>query len=436
MASSFLSDHYALATDQLQALYTTLPPGLRSYLSSALDLVLPHQKQAEPLSVLERITQAYSTGSYTTLLAVFGPFCLLIYSLMSWWPNSGRYSPFQNFYTRSGPPQVTEDDYSYLSGESDHRYPNSTSYGGNPSHMNSTSHHHPPPQHYRGNSSSSTHRPSAPTNVAPDQINLRHRSNVYQLHFPAFSISEEKLKIRDLRATAATALRVDDPSRIKLLYKGKQLRDNTLTCRQENLKQNSEVMCVVSNEAASNSSDDDDIDDDEDSSTVSAANNSGDGVRSGEDGSGSRRRKRKNHRSKKPKASTSTPSSAPAHPLADASTHINLAPPTISTQNSSRNASPAPRKPSSPAEMLSDLESLFQNTYMPMVSSFLASPPPDPKIREQEWRKISETIMTQVLLKLDGVETGGEEGLRFRRKDLVRRIQEALGEIDAVGKPR
>ena len=73
---------------------------------------------------------------------------------------------------------------------------------------------------------------------------------------------------------------------------------------------------------------------------------------------------------------------------------------------------------------------------MPMVEAYLASPPHDPKTREMEYKKLSETILAQVLLKLDGVETMGDEGLRAKRKELVRRIQGSLEDLDRVGKVR
>jgi hypothetical protein len=61
---------------------------------------------------------------------------------------------------------------------------------------------------------------------------------------------------------------------------------------------------------------------------------------------------------------------------------------------------------------------------------FAANPPMDAKKRIDGHRKLSETIMQQVLLKLDAIETSSEEGARARRKALVVEVQKALKALD------
>ena len=194
------------------------------------------------------------------------------------------------------------------------------------------------------------------------------------------------------------------------------MRDDKMSCKSENLKQNSEVMCVVSSEAsrdAAGSSDSEGSD--------SVADNAGRIDPSmGEES----KKKRKGHRGGKKKRGDRE-SLAPPHPDSGAST--------------SRTASPAPpppvKKPSTPTEMLDSISDNFETTLYPLARKFMANPPPrDSKERDQEYKKLSETILAQVILKLDGVETMGDEALRGRRKDMVKRVQGVLNELDAVGK--
>ena len=67
-----------------------------------------------------------------------------------------------------------------------------------------------------------------------------------------------------------------------------------------------------------------------------------------------------------------------------------------------------------------------------MCAQFVLEPPSDKKKLEDEHRKISESVMQHILLKLDGVETDGIAEIRTRRKELVKEVQEALKKIDAV----
>ena len=54
--------------------------------------------------------------------------------------------------------------------------------------------------------------------------------------------------------------------------------------------------------------------------------------------------------------------------------------------------------------------------------------------RGEDHRKLSETIMQKILLKLDEIETSSEEGARARRKALVVEVQGFLNKIDAAAK--
>jgi hypothetical protein len=89
----------------------------------------------------------------------------------------------------------------------------------------------------------------------PDIIRLRHRGTTYPLHFPAYAISDGVLTVGALRLEAATKIGNPFPDRVRLLYKGSLLKDDNRTCKAQGLKQNSEVLCVVSDIGPSTLSD-------------------------------------------------------------------------------------------------------------------------------------------------------------------------------------
>jgi len=75
---------------------------------------------------------------------------------------------------------------------------------------------------------------------------------------------------------------------------------------------------------------------------------------------------------------------------------------------------------------MNSIAAQFDAQLRPLFQQYIESPPSDPKQRKDAYRKLSERVMQQVILKLDEVETAGEEGARSFRRQLIRDVQGAL----------
>ncbi|KAL8677636.1 MAG: hypothetical protein Q9186_005942 [Xanthomendoza sp. 1 TL-2023] len=348
------------------------------------------------------------------------------------WPSGGRYSPFAATASQL-PPTVTEADYHYL-GPDDIDPPPNDSYG------------FPPP---------APHRITRTDSNTPDILVLKHRSTTYPLHFPAYAIADGNIIVGDIRRLAARETKTEDVRCIKLLYKGKILRDDNRPCRDEGLKQNSEIMCVVSEASSlpshqlssSSASEDEMIE-----NGIAGPRVEVDGtIRDDRSRDRPRRKGHRGGRKKKPSSSTGTPKDssaylAPEMPYSTTGTHHDR----THSPSGGRDPSPAPppRPSPSPAppsqkppvklsnrETLEALASRFHTEFVPQCIAFTSHPPSDPKTRDFEYKKLSETILAQIILKLDAVETEGDDGLRAKRKELVKETQNMLTLLDTVGKP-
>ncbi|KAL8849241.1 MAG: hypothetical protein Q9221_005771 [Calogaya cf. arnoldii] len=358
--------------------------------------------------------------------------------MSSWgrfWPSGGgRYSPFAATPSQA-PPTVTEADYHYLG----------------PDDIDPSTQHRNDGYNFPA---STPHRITRTDSNSPDILVLKHRSTTYPLHFPAYAIADGDITVGEVRRLAALETKTEDYHRIKLLYKGKILRDDVRPCRDEGLKQNSEIMCVVSEasslpshqQSSSSASEDEMIE-----NGITGPRIDVDGtIRDDRPRDRPRRKGHRGGRKKKPSSSTSTPK--------DSSSYLAPEMPysTGSGAHHDRTHSPAgrdhspglPRPTPSPAppaqkppakltnrETLEALASRFHTEFVPQCISFTSHPPSDLKARDFEYKKLSETILAQIILKLDAVETEGDEGLRAKRKELVRETQSMLGTLDKVGKP-
>ncbi len=350
----------------------------------------------------------YTTLSYTTVAATLLALIYFLYSMSSYGRSAldtwgGRRSPYTS---SAGDRTVQEYDFEYLG----------------PEHLE------------RSHSHLYDHRPSVARShgyddgEGPDIILLRHMNTQYELNFKPFAISDGILRIGDIRRFAAETLRAPDPLRLRLLYKGKQLKDDKRPAKEYGLKQQSEIMVVVSETPPSRPNSDSETE--ESGSAVSQS---------------SRKAKTRN---RKPKAKASKDNLVP--PAADrgppsrtGSTRGSRVPsphppphPRSPPQHSTPPLSPPLQSPKSDTARgkVDQLASTFHTQWVPKCVQFLLHPPSDAKMRDQEHKKLSESILAQVLLKADDIDTEGDVQARTDRKKLVVEINDMFKKLDAAGK--
>lgn len=369
---------------------------------------------------------------------------------MAGWPkkiwSGGRYSPFGTSTTN--PPTVSEDDYDYL-------VPDDIV--------------EPPPRVHRANEGYGYSRQQH----SPDILVLKHRGTTYPLHLPAFSIGEGDLKVGELRRLAADQTKTEDIRRVKLIYKGRRLKDDARACCDEGLKQQSEITCVISEPGTREDVDSSDSADSEEmlENGLGGPRVEVDGTIRGGGGSdhnkpprrkpshrSGRRKKNSNHHgtssdNTSPRGSsgflaptiessippigssqdTRLPSRAPSPAPARPPTASSSAPPSHATSNS-----PKPPhssfKPKTPLETFDAISYNYQTSFLPKCISFTNNPPTDEKTRDLEYKKLSETVLQQVILKLDAIAIDGDEELRTKRRQLVKDAQTTLNQLDKIPK--
>lgn len=333
-----------------QKAYTALPPPVQQYLESAVNYT--HIDQVPPTAL---------AGTVLVLLAA----ALSMNRYFPWSTHGARVSPFGR---SQYPPHVTDEDFSYITSED----------------LAS------PPRTY------DPHRP--PPSMVPEEedvLLIRNKTITYPVKFPAYSIGDGKLEVRDIKSRAVVVMGLPDGSekRLKLLYKGAQLKDDYRPCRDYNLKNHSEILCIVGD-------------------VPEASDDSDEGSETIQDGTGKKKRNRKSK--KKSKSKLSDPNLSPSS----------------GTSEPSRNVSPAPQIPNSAMEKLDAISSHFHVKILPLCVQFTAAPPTDAKKKDFEHKKLSETIMNEVMLKLDAVETDGQPEVRDKRRALVREAQGVLNGLD------
>jgi hypothetical protein len=348
-----------------------LPESLHLYISSIIaQLGVLYHRIPQPAQ--HYITTASkAAGLDDNPAAALGTVFVIVAALVSmsrwgssFWTGGQRLSPFGSRST----PTITDDDFSYITSQDLEE----------------------PRQVY---DPLTTRLP--PNGIeADDTILLKNKGTIYPLKFPAYSIGDGKLLVKDLKERALQALGLKPNRQVKLLYKGKQLKDEYALCRDYNVKDKSEVMCVVG--------------DDKDDSSLT------DGSKDSKKKKGFKKGKKSAKGKKKTDSNTSLPEDA---------------------SPSSRTESPvqaAAAPPNSPQAKLGALSSHFKTKILPLCVQYTISPPSDPKKRDFEHKKLSEIIMNEVLLKLDAVDIEGDPHARQMRKDLVKETQDVLNGLDVV----
>ncbi|KAF7128554.1 hypothetical protein CNMCM5793_003342 [Aspergillus hiratsukae] len=323
--------------------------------------------------------------------------CVIALVAMSWrFSDLWRRSPYPA--AKATPPHISDSDYTYLTPEDMADRP--SGYAG-----------------------------TGAEEDEPDTLLLKHRKNTYALNFPAYAINDGALSVGELRRRAAEVTRTPNPARIKLLYKGKLLDDDSVPCRTEGLKQQSEVLCVVSEVQPGESTPSE--------GSEAEAEKAEEAPRPDEVQSGGEKRKRNRNRNKKKNKGKGRNKTADTA----AGDTDGLAPPAEPPRPSSAGDSSSLPAPSpnlkvlrTPLEQANALITYLRTELLPLCEAYVANPPTDAKARDFEHKKLSETILAQVILKADGIEPDGDEAARNARKALVKEAQAALHSLDQAAK--
>lgn len=295
------------------------------------------------------------------------------------WISSSReqLSPYTSM--SGGAPAVTDEDFSYITSQDleDSNLGTSDRY-------NSRSH---------------------SANAAPedDVLLIKHRGVTYPAHFPAYAIGDGKLRVMDVKERVGLMMDLSERAtrHIKLLYKGKQLKEPAAPVRDYGVKNNSELIAALP-----------ELDDGSSPSEEEM-------VVVGDTKSKSKSKRGKTKRGSKKKSSKGDGGSL-----------------TASSPRDSTSTFEAPNSPegviSGPMKKLNEIATEFLTKWTPMCEDYIVSTPSDPKKREDDHRRLSETIMQHTLLQLDGVDSEGLAEVRARRKELIQQVQAMLKKLDVA----
>jgi hypothetical protein len=351
----------------------------------------------------------------------------------------GGLSPFSSTLGADGVPDVTEH-YTYITSADleDHG-------------LDIPQPQYSPRTHIIDAYSHSAPSPAYSRHVPEDDVMLiKHQGVTYPEHFPAYSIGDGQLLVRDVRDRVKIIMNLDDRAakRVKLYYKGRRLRNPDRPVREYGVKNNSEVLMILEESGLGSSSDS------SEEIVVVGGQREKRSPRVGRSGGWDER----GLRDSGPKVNLDIPTDGASRrgtsrvrtgrrderSPRDSGSQVGLDVPadghsrratsrvrTESPSGSNVSAASAPAGiPGGPIEKLNNIAAHFRSNLLPKCTDFVDGPPRDPKKREDEHRKLAETVMQQVLLKLDEVDISGEEGARAWRKELVKQVQATLKELD------
>lgn len=336
------------------------------------------------------------------------------------WSRQESYQP----YPAGTVPYVTDQDFTYITSEDLNPYPDI-----NPR-----------------NSAPSLAPSIDPEYEADDVLHISLDGRDLQLQFPAYSIGDGKLYVRDVQSRIAFLQGIEEHRipHIQLYYKGRFLSNPNQLVRAYGCKNNSALACEIPDRPYDSFPVERELRERElekqrerrrefdryrdsavgsgsDSETVVVTDDHGRVVTSRRP---SRRKSTVKH------SGSSSYHLNTQHSPRSSGTNVNIFPSPTTMGNSSSKRSGSRPSESPAMKKLTELEEHFNAHLKPLFEDFAASPPADQQKREEEHKRLEEITMQQVLLKCDEVETDGDEEIRMRRKALVRYVQEYLKVID------
>jgi len=409
-SGSELLASYGANLANLTSLLKKLPAPLQSYLDSALVHASGVTEYLESTTGCSPTT-LYSTAAAILLLATVPAVAARSKKMSSRYGFSvrGGLSPFTSSLGQ-GIPAVTDDDYSYITSEDLETIDAPRGH-----------HHHHDEDHYShsapGPALSFGHR-----KPAYDVMLIKYKDVTYPEHFPAYSIGDGKLEVNDVieRVKMIMNLSPREARGIRLFYKGRRLREPKAPIREYGVKNNSEVMVVFGEPVGESSGDSSE-------EIVVVGRDDYDAPKKPK--KKSRGRRRPDDRS--PRESGSSFSlEVPVDSSRRGISRVRTQSP--SSLSAISGASAAAAVPGGPIEKLNSIAAHFEAKLRPPCYNFIDSPPSDPKKLKDDHRRISETVMQQVLLKLDEVDVAAEEGARALRKQIISGVQGILKRMDDI----
>lgn len=181
--------------EYLQDAYSSLPLSTQAYIESAVQY-----------AYLDNVPQSALAGTTVLLLVTFLAVGMSGWGRNLWGGSNARFSPFGR---SAHPPNVTDDDFSYITSEDLA---------------------HPGRAYDQG-------RAGAPSMAAEDDVLLiKNKGVTYPVKFPAYSIGDGKLQVRDVKERASVIMDLPAGRVLKLVYKGQLLTDDYKPCRDFGLK--------------------------------------------------------------------------------------------------------------------------------------------------------------------------------------------------------